>query len=83
MLETGELVRGVRTAHVDFERGHTHGPVRVGEEVVQDIENRRLRHDQFLQILRMEIVAVDVDSRQKNRFHLIMAQFVRWLVSSD
>ena len=61
VLETRELVRSVRAAHVDFEGRHANGAVRVGEEVVQDVKDGRLRHNQLLQVLRVEIVAVDVD----------------------
>ena len=83
VLETGEIVRGVGATDVDLEGGHPDGAVGMSEKVVQDVEDGRLRHDQLLQVLRVEVVAVDVDGRQEDRLHLIVTQLVRRLVRRD
>lgn len=53
------------------------------EEIVQNVENRRFRLNEFLQVLRMKVVTVHVDSGQENRFHLIVPKLVGWLMGGN
>ncbi len=76
MLKTRQFIRCIGTTNIDLQGGHSDSSIRMGKEIVQHVENGRFRHDKLLEILWVEIVAVDIDGRQENRFHLIMAKLV-------
>lgn len=83
VLKASQFVGSVRTTDVDFQGSHSDSSVWMREEIMQHVKDGSFRHDKFLKIFRMEIVAVNVDGRQENGFHLIMTKLVSWLVSSD
>ena len=83
MLETAEVICDVCTTHVHLQGGHTHQLVGMVEEIVKDIVDWCLWHDQLLEILGTEIVAVHIDGREEDFLYLVVAELVSRLVSSD
>lgn len=71
------------TTSIYLKRCITHSTICMIKEIVKNIEYRGFRLDEFLQILRMEIMPIHVHSRQKYRLHLIMSQFVGWLMGRN
>lgn len=53
------------------------------EEGVQDVIDGRLGEYELLEVLRVEGMAVDVDGRQEDALHLVIAELVRRLVGGD
>ncbi len=60
-----------------------HEDVAVVEEVLQHVVDGRLGHDELLQVVRVELLAVHVDRRQEDGLHLVVPQLVRRLVRRD
>lgn len=83
MLQAGQFVGSVRPTNVNLQRCHADGSISMRKEVVKNVEDGRLGHDKLLQVFRMEVVTVNINGRQENRLHLVVAKFVRWLVSSN
>jgi hypothetical protein len=83
MLQTGDVVAGVRSSHVDLQSCVTNCSIGVVKEVVEYVKDRRFRNYQLLEIFRMELVPVHIHGRQENTLHLVVPQLVGRLVGGD
>lgn len=83
MLQARNVVASVRPPHINLQGRVTHRPVGMVEEVVEDIEDGRLGNYKFLQVLRVELVAVHVNGRKEDALHLVVSELVGGLVGGD
>lgn len=66
-----------------FQAGHPDSHVRMVEESMKHIKDGGLRQDQFLQILRVEGMAIHVNCWEEDGLHLVIAEFISWLMGSN
>jgi hypothetical protein len=58
-----------------------HSLVGMIKEVMKNVKNGCLRHDELLQILWVEVMTIHIYCRKEDGFHLVVTKLICWLVS--